>query len=45
MQQRHKEKQQLLAQLKEAVKSRQAEHTAQKAKREVEEKAQKEAKR
>ena len=45
MQQRHKEEQQLLAQLEEAAKSCQAEHAAQKAKREAEEKAQKEAKR
>ena len=43
MQQRHKEEQRLLVQLEEAAKLRWAEHTAQKARREVEEKAQKEA--
>jgi len=48
MQWRHEEKQQLLLQLKEAVRlywSYWAEHMAQKARREVEEKARKEAKR
>ena len=45
MQQRHQEQQQLLVQLEEVAKLYQAEHTAQKARREVEEKAQKEAKR
>jgi len=45
MQQRHKEEQQLLTQLEDAAKLRQAECTAQKARREVEEKAWKEAER
>jgi len=45
MQQRHEEEQQLLAQLEEAAKLRQAEHVAQEARREVEAKAKKEAKR
>jgi len=45
MQQRHKEEQQLLAQLEEAVKLHQAEHMAQKARREAEEKAWEEAER
>jgi len=39
IQQRHKEEQWLLAQLEEAAKLHQAEHAAQKARREVEEKA------
>ena len=39
MQWRYKKKQWLLAQLEEVVKSHQAEHVAQKTKREVEEKA------
>jgi len=45
MQQRHKEEQRLLAQLKEAVKLRQAEHVKKKARSEVEKKAQEEAER
>ena len=45
MQQRHEEEQQLLAQLEEMVKLCRAEHMAQKAKREAEEKAWEEAKR
>ena len=45
MQQRHKEKQQLLVQLKEAVKLRWAEYAAQKARREAEEKVREEAER
>ena len=45
MQQRHKEEQWLLAQLEEVVKLRWAERTAQKAKREAEEKAHEEAER
>ena len=45
MQWRHKEKQWLLIQLKEAVKLCQAKHVAQKARREVEAKAKEEAKR
>jgi len=45
MQWRHEEEQWLLAQLEEVVKLRQAEHTAQKARREAEEKAHEEAKR
>jgi len=45
MQRRHEEEQQLLAQLKEVAKLCQAEHTAQKARREVEEKAWEEAER
>jgi len=45
MQQRHKEEQWLLAQLEEAAKLHRAEHVAQKARREVEEKAREEAKR
>jgi len=43
MQRRHKEQQQLLVQLEEAAKLCRAEHTAQKARREVEKKAQEEA--
>jgi len=43
MQWRHKEEQWLLVQLEEVVKLRQAEHAAQKARREAEEKARKEA--
>ena len=39
MQQRHKEEQQLLLQLKEVVRLGQAEHMAQKARREVKKKA------
>ena len=39
MQQRHKEEQQLLVQLEEAAKLHWAEHVAQKARREVEKKA------
>jgi len=45
MQRRHEEEQQLLVQLEEAVKLHQAEHTAQKARREVEEKVWEEAER
>jgi len=45
MQQRHEEKEQLLAQLEEAAKLHQAECMAQKARREVEAKAKEEAKR
>ena len=45
MQWRHKEEQQLLAQLEEVVKLHQAEHTAQKARREAEAKAKEETKR
>ena len=45
MQQRHKEEQKLLLQLKEVTRLRQAEHMAQKARREVEEKAWEEAER
>ena len=45
MQRRHEEEEQLLVQLKEAVKLRQAERAAQKARREVEAKAKEEAKR
>jgi len=45
MQRRHEEKQRLLAQLEEVVRLCQAEHMAQKARREVEEKAQEEAER
>ena len=45
MQQRHKEQQQLLAQLEEAVKLRQAKCVAQKARREAEAKAKEEAER
>ena len=45
MQQRHEEQQQLLAQLEEAAKLRQAECTAQKARREAEAKAKEEAER
>jgi len=45
MQWRYKEEQQLLFQLEEAVKLYQAEHAAQKARREVEAKAREEAKR
>ena len=45
MQQRHEKEQWLLIQLEEAAKLRWAKHVVQKAKREVEEKAQKEAKR
>jgi len=45
MQQRHEKEQWLLAQLEKAAKLRQAKHAAQKARREVEEKAWKEAKR
>jgi len=45
MQQRHREKQQLLAQLEEAAKLHQAERTAQKARREAEAKAKEEAER
>jgi len=45
MQQRHKEEQQLLTQLEEVAKLRWAGHVAQKARREAEEKAQKEAER
>jgi len=45
MQQRHEEKQQLLVQLEEVAKLHQAEHTAQKARREVEAKAKEEAER
>ena len=45
MQRRHKEEQQLLAQLEEAAKLHWAEHTAQKARREAEAKAKEEAKR
>ena len=45
MQQRHKEKQQLLVQLEEAVKLRWAECAAQKARREAEEKAREKAER
>jgi len=43
MQQRHEEEQQLLVQLEEAVKLCRAKHMAQKARREVEEKAREEA--
>jgi len=45
MQWRHKKEQWFLAQLEEAVKLHQAEHAAQKARREVEEKAQEEVER
>jgi len=45
MQQRHKEEQQLLVQLEEVVKLCRAEHIAQKARREAEEKAQEKAER
>ena len=45
MQWRHKEQQQLLVQLEEAAKLRRAKHMAQKARREVEEKAKEEAER
>ena len=45
MQQRHKEEQRLLTQLEEVAKLCWAEHAAQKARREVEEKAQEEAER
>ena len=45
MQWRHKEKQRLLIQLEEAAKLCRTEHAAQKARREVEEKAQEEAER
>ena len=45
MQQRHKEEQKLLLQLKEVTRLRQAERMAQKARREVEEKAWEEAER
>ena len=45
MQQRYKEEQQLLAQLEEAAKLHQAEHVAQKARREAEAKAKEEVKR
>jgi len=45
MQQRHKEKQQLLLQLKEAVRLHQTDCMAQKARREVEKKAREEAER
>jgi len=45
MQRRHEEEQQLLAQLEKVVKLRQAEHVAQKARREAEAKAKEEAKR
>ena len=45
IQQRHKEEQRLLVQIEEVVKLYQVEHTAQKARREVEEKAREEAER
>jgi len=45
MQQRHEKEQQLLVQLEEVAKLCRAEHAAQKARREVEEKAQEEAER
>ena len=45
MQWRHEKEQRLLVQLEEAAKLHQAEHVAQKARREVEEKAQEEAER
>ena len=45
IQQRHKKEQRLLAQLEEAVKLHQAEHVAQKARREVEKKAHEKAER
>ena len=45
MQQRHKEEQQLLIQLEEVAKLHQAERTAQKARRKVEEKAHEKAER
>jgi len=45
MQQRHEEQQQLLVQLKEVAKLCRAEHVAQKARKEVEEKAWEEAER
>jgi len=45
MQRRHEEEQQLLAQLEEVAKLRQAEHAAQKARREAETKGKEEAKR
>jgi len=45
MQRRHEEEQRLLVQLEEVAKLCWAEHAAQKARREAEEKAQKEAKR